>query len=111
MTIRKLSELTGILPRGRPVLGLDLGAKTIGLALSDVTLLVASPLKTHRRAKFSADAASLLALVDEHRIAALVIGLPVLLAVVCIASEVWLSPRSPPSGRARWVQTAPPRPS
>jgi len=77
MTIRKLADLTGALPRGRPLLGLDVGEKTIGLALSDITLMIASPLKTHRRAKFRADAAALLALIDAHRIAALVIGLPV----------------------------------
>jgi len=77
MTIRKLAELPDRLPRGRPLLGLDLGTKTIGLALSDTTLMVASPMKTLRRGKFSVDAAALLALIDEHRVGALVIGLPV----------------------------------
>ncbi len=77
MTIRKLAELTGTLPGGRPLLGLDLGEQTIGLALSDTMLIVATPMKVHRRGKFRADAATLLALVDEHQVAALIIGLPV----------------------------------
>ncbi|MEE8334599.1 MAG: Holliday junction resolvase RuvX [Alphaproteobacteria bacterium] len=77
MTIRKLAELTDTLPGGRPLLGLDLGEKTIGLALSDIALIVASPMKTHRRGKFRADAAALLALIDEHQVGGLVIGLPV----------------------------------
>lgn len=77
MPLRKLAELNDTLPPARPLLGLDLGEKTIGLALSDRLLMVASPLKTLRRGKFRADAAALLALVDARGVAALVIGLPV----------------------------------
>ncbi|WP_439815174.1 Holliday junction resolvase RuvX [Zavarzinia sp. CC-PAN008] len=56
--------------------GLDLGTKTIGVALSDLTRSVASPLKVIRRTKFKADAAELLAIAEREGIAAFVLGLP-----------------------------------
>lgn len=58
------------------LLGLDLGSKTIGLALSDTTWRIATPLETIRRRKFGVDAERLFALVDEHEVGALVLGLP-----------------------------------
>jgi putative Holliday junction resolvase len=58
------------------LIGVDLGTKTIGLALSDVERRIATPLETIRRTKFSADAARLIALADQFDVAALVIGLP-----------------------------------
>ena len=61
----------------RRLIGIDLGTKTIGLALSDVTRIVATPLETIRRAKFKADAARLAELVDSHAVAGLVLGFPV----------------------------------
>ncbi|MBX9907739.1 MAG: Holliday junction resolvase RuvX [Beijerinckiaceae bacterium] len=64
------------LPRHARLLGLDLGTKTIGLALSDVGRQIASPLETIRRVKFQADAAALLRIAEKHTIAGLVIGLP-----------------------------------
>jgi putative holliday junction resolvase len=64
------------LPRHARLLGLDLGTKTIGLALSDVGRQIASPLETIRRVKFQADAAALLRIAEKHAIAGLVIGLP-----------------------------------
>ncbi|GGC57218.1 Holliday junction resolvase RuvX [Chelatococcus reniformis] len=64
------------LPGKARLLGLDLGTKTIGLALSDVTRRVASPLETIRRTKFSADAARLLDLAEQHGVGGLVIGWP-----------------------------------
>lgn len=64
------------LPRGARLLGLDLGTKTIGMALSDVDRRIATPLDTVRRTKFKADAQELLAHVARHGVAALVIGLP-----------------------------------
>jgi putative Holliday junction resolvase len=62
---------------GRRLLGLDVGEKTIGLALSDAGHMVASSLETVRRGKFSRDAERLAAICTEHGVAALVIGLPV----------------------------------
>jgi putative Holliday junction resolvase len=59
------------------LLGLDLGTRTIGLALSDVTRMIASPLETIRRTKFKADAARLVEIVGKHPIVGLVLGYPV----------------------------------
>lgn len=58
------------------LMALDLGEKTIGLALSDTRLTVASPLETIRRRKFTADAEALLNKAQSHGVGALVIGLP-----------------------------------
>ncbi|MFZ4807622.1 MAG: Holliday junction resolvase RuvX [Hyphomicrobiaceae bacterium] len=58
------------------LIGIDLGTKTIGLALSDVRRMVASPLETIRRTKFRADVARLVELVDSHGVGGLVLGLP-----------------------------------
>jgi putative pre-16S rRNA nuclease len=71
-----ISELKADLRPGQRLMGLDLGEKTIGLALSDTLLTVASPLKTLQRGKFTADAAVLGSLIAEHGIGGLVIGLP-----------------------------------
>jgi len=60
-----------------PLLGLDPGTKTLGLAISDRTRLIATPLKTIRRTKFTPDAAELLDIYDRNDAAALIIGLPV----------------------------------
>jgi len=58
------------------LLGIDLGTKTIGLALSDAGRALASPLVTLKRGKFSADAAQLAALCKMHQIGGVVLGLP-----------------------------------
>ena len=68
-----------LLPDLKPsqrLLGLDVGAKTIGIALSDLSRIIASPTTTIRRTKFRADVAQLKALIEEHEIAALIIGMP-----------------------------------
>jgi len=57
-------------------MGIDLGTKTIGLALSDVERSLATPLETLKRSKFSADGAKLLARAKEFDVAAFVVGLP-----------------------------------
>lgn len=72
----ELEELAGALPPKARLMGLDLGDKTIGLALSDVERRLASPLDTIRRVKFSADAETLLERLNDFQIAALVVGLP-----------------------------------
>jgi len=72
-----LPGLAEALPRGTRLLGLDLGEKTIGLAISDSGLTVASPLETLRRGKLKADAAALAALASARQVGGLVIGLPV----------------------------------
>src|SRR5262249_3781951 len=61
---------------GMRLLGLDLGEKTIGLALSDRLLTVATPMETLKRGKFAADAARLDHIISEHQVGGLVVGLP-----------------------------------
>ncbi len=63
-------------PRQR-LLGMDPGTKTIGLALSDITFTVATPLEIIRRKRFKDDVARLEVLVAEHNIGGFVIGWPV----------------------------------
>lgn len=77
MPILSLAELRDAVPRGRRVMGLDLGSKTIGLALSDSGFAIASPLVTLARKKFTADALALKKLIDEHNVGGLVLGLPI----------------------------------
>ena len=64
------------LPPAGALFGLDLGEKTIGVATSDATRFIASPLELIRKTKFTADAARLFQLMAERRAAGLVIGLP-----------------------------------
>lgn len=77
MSIMLPAELKSALPRHARLMGLDLGTKTIGLALSDVRLTIASPFDTIRRTKFTKDAEALFILMDKHEVAGLVLGLPV----------------------------------
>jgi putative holliday junction resolvase len=79
MPLRNPSDLKSVLAPGARLLGLDVGTKTIGMALSDTTLLVASPLDTIRRTRFRDDAARILAEIDRHGVGAVVIGLPLAL--------------------------------
>src|SRR5262245_18551093 len=65
------------MPAGARLMGLDLGTKTLGLALSDVTRTIASGLATLSRTKFSADARQLLELAARHGVGGFVIGLPI----------------------------------
>ncbi len=77
MTVMTVPELRAALPRHARLLGLDLGTKTIGLALSDVRGAIATPFDTVRRTKLGADAAALFAVIDKHEVGGLVVGLPV----------------------------------
>ncbi len=74
--VLELEPFHAALASGARLIGIDVGTKTLGLALSDVLRTVASPLETIRRRKFSLDAARLLELAAEHRIGGFVIGLP-----------------------------------
>jgi putative Holliday junction resolvase len=73
IAIEDLAPLLG--PEAR-LLGLDVGTKTIGMALSDVTRSIATPFDTIRRTKFTADAKIIGEVIERHQVAALVIGLP-----------------------------------
>ena len=71
-----MTEFAAALPAMRALIGLDLGEKTIGVAVSDQMLSVASPLQTVRRKKFSLDAAQVVAIIEQRQIGGLVLGLP-----------------------------------
>ncbi|MBF0269276.1 MAG: Holliday junction resolvase RuvX [Alphaproteobacteria bacterium] len=77
MPICNLAELKSSISPGQRLMGLDHGTKTLGLALSDVLLMVASPFETIMRVKFTPDAKKLLEAVDKQGVGGLVIGLPV----------------------------------
>ncbi len=77
MPIVSLQDLKSGWESGQRLLGLDLGSKTIGLALSDVSLTIATPKETTSRGKFSRDAEALKTIINEHEVGGLVIGLPV----------------------------------
>jgi putative Holliday junction resolvase len=72
-----LAELAASLAPDAQLVGLDLGEKTIGVAISDGRRSIASPLETIRRKKFTLDAEKLLALVANRKIGGFVLGLPV----------------------------------
>ena len=77
MSVIKSEALRAAIATPQRLLGLDLGSKTIGLALSDITWRIASPLETIRRRKFSVDVERLFTLADEHAVGGLVLGLPI----------------------------------
>ncbi len=76
MAVVDIAELASRLPRGRRLLGLDLGSRTIGLAISDGALAVASPLETIQRGKFGRDAERLGTIIGAREVGGLVVGLP-----------------------------------
>ncbi|MFP4004960.1 MAG: Holliday junction resolvase RuvX [Alphaproteobacteria bacterium] len=73
----RIEDFAPLLAPHARLMGLDLGTKTIGLALSDVMRSVASPFQTLKRRKFSLDAAELLQLAQAHEAGGFVLGLPV----------------------------------
>ncbi len=77
MSIVTLHELNAALAPGQCLLGIDLGSKTIGMALSDASRIIASPLETLKRGKFRDDSAKLLKLFQERNVGGIVLGLPV----------------------------------
>jgi putative Holliday junction resolvase len=70
-------DLRQSVKQGERLLGLDVGTKTIGMALSDTTLLVATPLDTIRRTRFRDDAKRLVAEIERHGVGGIVVGLPI----------------------------------
>jgi len=75
-SITDIENLPPLLAREARLLGLDVGTKTIGMALSDVTRSVATPFDTIRRSMFTADAKTIREVVEKNQVGALVIGLP-----------------------------------
>jgi putative Holliday junction resolvase len=77
VTITAIDRIKDTLEPQKRLLGLDIGSKTIGLALSDVTLAVASAAETINRGKFTEDVKRLAQLIAEENVGGLVLGLPV----------------------------------
>lgn len=76
MPLLLLPDFAAALPRAGALMGVDPGEKRIGVAVSDISRLIASSLDTIARAKFAADAEALLKLFDARRCAGFVVGLP-----------------------------------
>ncbi len=76
MILTDITDFLAALPPNRAICGLDLGDKTIGIAVSDLRRSVSTPIHTVRRTKFTADAAELLAVLTERNIAGIILGLP-----------------------------------
>jgi len=72
-----IAAFSAALADGHALAGLDLGDKTIGVAVSDVTRSVATPLQTIRRRKFGADAAALITILQARDIGGIILGLPI----------------------------------
>ena len=77
MTLRNLIELNEHLRLKTPLLGLDVGEKSVGLALSDATRTIATPMQTLQLNKFSDTALNLLDICVKFDVSALIIGLPI----------------------------------
>jgi len=71
-----IEDLAPLLAPEARLLGLDVGSKTVGMALSDVTRSIATPFDTIRRTKFTADAKTIGEVIESNQVGALVIGLP-----------------------------------
>jgi putative Holliday junction resolvase len=76
-TILEIQDLPSQLGRDARLLGLDLGTKTIGMAVSDISRSIATPVETIKRTKFTADIQPILKTVQELGVGAIVLGLPV----------------------------------
>jgi len=77
MAVVDITELKSALAPRTGLLGLDLGEKTIGVAVSDISLMIASPLELIKKNKFTLEAERLFALMAKREASGLVIGLPV----------------------------------
>lgn len=77
MSIVSIKDLKTELKYGQCLLGIDLGSTTIGMAISDTNLIIASPLGTIKRGKFRNDLRTLVSLIEERDIGGIVIGLPI----------------------------------
>ncbi len=76
MIFETIEDFATSLPPMQALAGLDLGTKTIGVAVSDSFLSVATPLETVRRKKFGIDAARLLEIAKDRALGGFVLGLP-----------------------------------
>lgn len=77
MSIEEVATLARAVPRGSCLLGIDVGTRTLGLALSDATWTVATPVRTLARTRLTADLRALRDLVGERDVGGFIVGLPV----------------------------------
>jgi len=77
MTIAKIEELPDLVTQGQTLAGLDLGTKTIGMAISDLSWNIATPRTVIKRTKFTFDAQALISFTDKENVGAMIIGLPI----------------------------------
>jgi putative holliday junction resolvase len=77
MPVLPLTEIAALLPARGALIGLDLGTKTIGVAVSDPDRRIAAPVETVVRKRFALDAQRIIALAAERRAVAYVLGLPI----------------------------------
>ena len=76
MILTDLSDFRAALPGSAAIAGLDLGDKTIGIAISDLRRMIATPTEVIRRVKFTEDAARLIALIRRRDLRGIILGLP-----------------------------------
>lgn len=76
MIFEDIADFAATLPDLRPLLALDLGTKTLGVAASDALLSSANPIETIKRSKFTTDADRLLAIAKDRDAAGIILGLP-----------------------------------
>jgi putative Holliday junction resolvase len=77
--VAEAEVFAALLQPGQRLIGMDAGSKTWGLALSDVTRTIASPLDTIQRTKFKPDAERLMGLITQHGVGGLVLGFPAMM--------------------------------
>ncbi len=71
-----LEDINNHMKTGQRLLGLDLGSKTIGIALSDIMCRIATPMETIKRSKFTKDAEQLISIITAQNVGGMVLGLP-----------------------------------
>ncbi|MEO9458907.1 MAG: Holliday junction resolvase RuvX [Lentilitoribacter sp.] len=76
MAIIEIEDVSNLLEKGQTLIGLDLGTKTIGIAVSDLGMSFANPRPVIKRRKFKLDAEELIAVMEAEKVGAAIIGLP-----------------------------------
>jgi putative Holliday junction resolvase len=76
MAIIEIEDVSNILEKGQTLIGLDLGTKTIGIAVSDLGMSFANPRPVIKRRKFKLDAEELISVMEAEKVGVAIIGLP-----------------------------------
>jgi putative Holliday junction resolvase len=77
MPLITIEEISHFKATKRPLIGLDVGDKTVGISISDTTWLIASPLTLIRRSKPSKDFSDIQKIINDRKAVAVVVGLPI----------------------------------